>query len=120
MFLRTPLVRTILALALAIKLTLPGHVFFGHEIKFRVTVTVPVDVQNNREVGVEWDGDGGAGYTSRQLDEYVDWTHHNFQIILRPGEYLIRGVLKQSNGRIQYTGTQTVFVKSDRPEDIGE
>ena len=117
MFLHTLLA---LALAASISLHVPAHVFFGHEIKFMVRVTVPVDKANNREVGVEWEGDGGAGYTSRQLDEYVDWTHHNFQIILRPGEYAIRGVLKQSNGRIQYTGAQTVIVKSDLPQDIGE
>jgi hypothetical protein len=97
------------------KLRISGHIFFGHEIKLRATVMVPVD-RENREVGLEWDGDEG-GYTSRQLDEYVDWTNHTFEIRLRPGEYQFRGVLKQSAGRIRYSAAQTVIVQSDRPED---
>jgi len=114
-------IHAILALALAIAptLTLPAHVLFGHEIKFRAMVTVPVD-KDNREIGIEWNGEEGGGYTSRQLDEYVDWTHHTFEIRLRPGTYEFRAVLKQSAGKIRYSAAQTVFVKSDRPEDIGE
>ncbi len=108
----------LLALSLAITptLRLPGHFFVAYDFKLRATVTVPVD-RENREVGVQYASENEEGYTSRQLDEYVDWTTHNFEIRLRPGTYQIRAVLKQTAGKVSYSTVQTVQVLSNRPQD---
>ncbi len=108
----------VIALALAISPTLrvQDHVYFGHEIKFHCYATVPVD-RDNREIGVQWSGDEGEGYTSRQLDEYTDHASHYFEFRLRPGSYQIRAVLKRAGGQLSYSAAQTVEVRSDLPQD---
>lgn len=102
-------------LAITPTLKLPGHFFVGPEVKIRVEATVPVD-RDNREIGIEWEGDED-GYTSRQLDEYVDWTRHSFEIRLRPGQYTFRAVLKRAGGERKVSSEQTVEVYSATPQE---
>lgn len=108
-----------LALAAQITLQLHGNIVSGKEVKYQVTVKVPLN-NDNRKVWVMWDGEGpksSAGLTSKQLDEYTDRVTFNFFIRLTPGTYQIVAVLDQAGGKRIFTPVQTVVVIGIGPEE---
>lgn len=116
MFLTLLLLASLAVAPISIKVQ--AHYLIAAEVKFRVELIIPVD-KANRMAMVEWEGEGehaSEGATSRQLDEFTDWTRHTFYILLTPGKYSIRGRLIQANGKEKVTPTKTVEILSAIPQ----